>query len=154
MKANTDIKFENSVSLDTTVEKEEYSERDWEIICNLLEMNPDTTTAIHLNTYVEYIGDPMFEYEFAKEFTIDEFVDTFGLNNYEKAKELYKINDYADKKPIILFRNYDYMMELDEGFRSMGFNGTLGKILPQTLIISNIIKVKYVDRKENEEEEH
>lgn len=154
MKANTDIKFENSVSLDTTVEKEEYSERDWEIICNLLEMNPDTTTAIHLNTYVEYIGDPMFECEFAKEFTIDEFVDTFGLNNYEKAKELYKINEYADKKPIILFRNYEYMMELDEGFRSMGFNGTLGKILPQTLIISNIIKVKYVDRKENEEEEH
>lgn len=154
MKANTDIKFENSVSLDTTVEKEEYSERDWEIICNLLEMNPDTTTAIHLDTYVEYIGDPMFECEFAKEFTIDEFVDIFGLNNYEKAKELYKINDYADKKPIILFRNYDYMMELDEGFRSMGFEGTLGKILPQTLIIANIIKVKYVDRKENEEEEH
>lgn len=154
MRVNNGIKFENSVSLDTTVEKEEYSERDWEIICNLLEMNPDTTTAIHLDTYVEYIGDPMFECEFAKEFTIDEFVDIFGLNNYEKAKELYKINDYADKKPIILFRNYDYMMELDEGFRSMGFEGTLGKILPQTLIIANIIKVKYVDRKENEEEEH
>ena len=72
MRENNGIKFKDSVSLDTTVEKEEYSERDWEVICNLLEMNPDTTTAIHLDTYVEYIGDPMLECEFTKEFTVNE----------------------------------------------------------------------------------
>lgn len=154
MKINNGIKFENSVSFNTTAKKEEYSERDWEVICNLFEMNPCTTTAIHLDTYVEYVGEPMFECEFIKEFTIDEFVDTFGLNNYEKAKEIYKINDYADKKPVILVRNYDSMMKSVDIVRSIGIKGAIEELLSNECIINNIIKVKYVDRRENEEEEY
>lgn len=155
MRVNNGIKFEDSVSLDTTVEKEEYSESDWEVICNLLEMNPDTTTAIHLDTYVEYIGDPMLECEFTKEFTVNEFVDTFGLNNYKKVRDAYKINEYYDDKmPIILVRNYDSMMKSVDTARSIGIKGATGELLSNECIMNNIIKVKYVDRKENEEEEY
>lgn len=155
MRVNNGIKFEDSVSLDTTVEKEEYSERDWEVICNLLEMNPDITTAIHLDTYVEYIGDPMFECEFAKEFTVKEFVDTFGLNNYKKVRDAYKINEYYDDKmPIILVKNYDSMMKSVDIVHSIGIKGATGELLSNECIMNNIIKVKYVDKRENEEEEY
>lgn len=143
----------DTCTADFKLDKYEYCEHDWAVICEIFGLDPNKTTKITVNdSQFDFTGDVLSK-DYETEMSVDKFIDVFGIDLYKKMQEKYLINDYDDHcTPVIVLRNYKKILKDVDDLKSFGIKGSLSELIQgyiaEDFIASCIIRVSYKEYKE------